>query len=601
MGLSINANGATIYRSGSYSFTRIAQSAVADAQLGIVALIGESVEGPAFAAETDGLSAVTFTSTQFPNIVAKFGSGPLVDAAKLALSPSNDPDIQGGAQQLILMKTNQSVKASLALASTYGTIKAKNYGTPGNSVNVTITGASTSRVITLNRADQGLTEVSSAIGGKGVITLASDAAPATLTISATTISTAVTGGTSTALSIPIDQFATIEELVSYLNTKPGYTATLANADQGQQPLSVLDRVSAVDITSAATVVRNAKDIQDFFATSQLVDFTVGASGNVGLPVAIAKTYLSGGLKGATTQAQFQTCLDALSASSANFIVPLYSRDATADIAAGLTDAGSTYVIASVHAAVKSHVATLSGIKGRKERQAWVSLLSDVYQDIKNAQGTLGQGRVSLVFQRTDVLKADGSVQVNSQPHMLATIAAGMKAAAVVGLPNTYKQANISGFSTRSSTGGAFFDPETDAEDGIASNLTFVEKAPGGGFRWVTDNSTYGLSRDAWYWTRPSVIYASDVAARTIRLNLETFVGRRNSDLNAETIKNFLSGVMDKLRTAGIIVADTASGGRGYKDLAVSISGNTVNVSVSLVLVEGVDWLISDIQVTRASF
>jgi hypothetical protein len=601
--ITINFAGASLSRPGSYSRIRVADSSAADAQLGVVALIGEADEGDAWAAETQGLAGVTYLPTQFAAIQDKFGTGQLVDAAKLALAPSNDDQILGGAQQLIMMKTNQSVKASLTLASTYGTIKAKRAGAPGNNTSITIAIAASQATITIARNDLGLTETSTALGNKSVITVQCTdgvSSAATLTINATHFTTTITGGTASSLNIPLSQFQTIGDLVAFLNTQSGYTASVASVDQTQQPLSVLDRVSAVNILVPYSVKRDAADIQNFFAGSQLVDFTPGASGYVGLPAALTKTYLSGGARGATTQAQFQTALDALNAASCNFVVALFSRDAASNVTDGLSETGSTYAIDSVHAAIRTHCVQNSTIKGRKERQGFCAIMNDTYTTVKEKSAALGSSRVSLHFQRIDALDSTGSL-VTMQPHMLAVINASMKAAAPVGLPNTYKLVNISGFKTLGTANAAFFDPETDAEDAIAANLTFVEKAPGGGFRFVLDNSTYGQTKDAWVFNRPSVLYAADVAAKTIRLNTEAFVGRRNSDVTNVDIENFLVTVMDSLRAQGIIVPDKKSKGKGFKDLSVEIAGSVVKPCVTLVLVEGYEFILNDITVTRASF
>jgi hypothetical protein len=612
MALFVNFHGQSIFELGSYSFTSVAQGAPQEAQLGIVALIGEANEGPAFAAEAEGISATVFNPGQFTAIVNKFGSGQLVDAARLALNPSNDPDIQGGAQQLVLLKTNQSAKASLTLASSYGTLKAKREGTPGNQTNATITQATATKTIltttgnttigspsltnlasttgiqagqtvtgtgipasttvlsisgttvtlsqnasangsgvsvtftksyaqdtiTLNRADLGLTEISSPIGGNGVLTLQctdGSASAATTTVSATALTTSITGGTTSPLNILLTQFNTLTDLVAYINTISGYSASLANTAQGQSPLSILDRVTTQDIKSSSyTINRDAADVQDFFATSQLADFTPGSSGYVGVPSALAKTYFSGGTLGATSQANIQTCIDALASINTNFMVPLFSRDATADIAAGITDSASSYVIASIHAATRTHVNQQSTIKGRHERQAWCGYLDNSFSNVQNAAATLAAGRVSLCFQQVNIQDASGNTTLGL-PHMLGVIAAGMKAAAPVGLGNEWKLCNITGYKTTNSSNAAYFNPVTDAVTAIQSNLTYVEKAEGGGFQFGIDNSTYGQSKDAWYWSRPSVVYASDIAAKTIRLNMASFIGKRNSDVTATTI------------------------------------------------------------------
>jgi hypothetical protein len=86
-----------------------------------MAIIGESEQGDAYAAETGGVAAVSWAPSQYSQIAAKYGAGPIADAARLAFNASNDPDITGGAQLLITLKTNQSVKSQLVLPTAYGT------------------------------------------------------------------------------------------------------------------------------------------------------------------------------------------------------------------------------------------------------------------------------------------------------------------------------------------------------------------------------------------------------------------------------------------------------------------------------------------------
>lgn len=596
MAIVINFAGASLRRPGAYSRLRVAQGAAADAQLGVVALVGEAEEGDAFSVES-GPSAYTFTPDQFGEIVNKFGSGELVNAAKLALGPGNDEQIAGGAQQLLLLKTNASTKAQLVLATSYGTLKAKKSGAPGNMISVEITTPSSGfRAITIEDALSGVSEVSGSIGSQGVFTLECTdgvSTVATLTINATTISTAITGGTASPLSLPKAQFATIQQLVDYINTKTNYAATVVDSSQKNQPLSVLDTVSAVDILAGPyTALRDLQDIKDFFADSGLVDFT--ATATKGLPDNVSKNFLAGGAKGASSNAAITAAYDALMKSRVNFVVPLFSRDATADITAGSTDASSTYTIDSIHVGARTHVSQTASVKGKKERQAFLAFRGS-FDNAKVKSFNLANGRCALMFQNVDVADANGDI-VTSSPHMLAVINAGMRAAAVVGLPLTFKKANVNGFSMDAND----FDPEVDGDEAIDANLTFLEKAPGGGFRFVIDNSTYGQVKDAWIWARPGVIYAADTACFAIRLNVETFIGQRNSDVTPETVKNLLISVMDGLRTSGIIVPDAASGGKGYTALSVNFKGNIINTSVTLVLVEGFEFALNDITVTRAA-
>lgn len=593
MAIIINFAGASLRKPGAYSRVKVAQGGAAQAQLGVVALIGEADEGDDFSSET-GLSAITFSPEQFEAIRNKYVSGTLVDAARIALAPSNDPDILGGAQQLVLLKTNASTKASDTIAS-YGVISAKRAGAPGNNISYEIADVAGQRVVTIKDIINDIEEISDAIGGQSVMTLNvvdGSASAATVTITDIALTTTVTGAaTAPDLAIDLTQFNTVQQVVDFINTQTGYTATVT-AGQEVQPPTVLDNVTAEDIFDAttATILRDAQDIIDFFTESVLVDFVADAA-IVGLPAVQAQTFLTGGALGATTNASIQSALDECAKARINFIVPLYSRDATSDITDGLTDAASSYTIDAIHANLRSHVAQQSTVKGRKERQGYASFKGSL-ADTKTKSSALNSSRVALNFQDVDVTDSLGDL-ITGQPHFLATINAGMKAAAVVGLSNLNKLIQASGFSH------ADFDPETDFDEAIDANLSYVENAPGGGIRFAIDNSTYGQTKDAWIFNRPSVLYASDTAAFTIRFNTEQFVGRRNSDVTPTNVETLLISVMDALRGSGIIVPDANTGGKGYKDLTVSFVGSVINTSVTLALVENFEFVLNDIQVQRA--
>lgn len=596
MSIVVNFAGASLLVPGSYSSVEVAQAGVSSPALGVVAIIGESDEGIPYSQET-GLSAVSYGADEFAAIVDKYVSGELVDAAKIAISPSNDPQILGGAQELVVMKTNSSVFATLSLpqgSAALGTLKAKRSGAPGNQISASIAVVSGKAIITLNRLDKGVSEISSPLGSNPVLTIQctdSVASAATMTIASGMLTTTVTGGTTAPLSIDLTKFFTVSALASYIAAQPGYSASPVSQKLGSLNPSVLDSVTALSIKTAALIKKDAYEVSQFFSASALVSYTPTLKS--GLPTVMSKTFMSGGARGATSQAAIQACIDALLARRVNFIVPLFSRDAASDIADGLTDSASNYDIHATHAAIVSHVNQASTVKGRKERQGFVGFKDSVYDDVAEQSANLSAARVQIAFQDIDVVSASTGLIALKQPHMLALISAAMKASALVGLPNTFKQPSISGFYHPS------FDPSTQAEKAISDNLLFVEKSPTGSFRFVLDNSTYSSNTDAWIYNRPSVLYAADTAAYSIRLNTEQFVGRRNSDVSEESIKNLMIGVMDNLRTAGIIVADNNTGGRGYKNLSVKINGSIVTINVTLALVEGLEFILSDIKVQRA--
>lgn len=595
MSILVSFNGTTLVHPGAYSKIIVAPGGAASPQLGVVALVGEAEEGPGY--DAANLELAAFGPDQYGQIVDMFGSGELVDMAKLALSPSADPDIQGGAQKLYLIKTNAGTKASLTLPTTYGTLSAKKAGTPGNKISTQVDVSGSTVIITVSRPEAGISEISSPLGNQIAMTLTCTdgvASAATLSIAAGVLTTTITGGSASSLSIKLSDFATIGQLVEFINAHPLYAAVVGTAAGAtNMDPSVMDSQSAVSIkTVVSSIKRDLQDIKDYFAASGLVDFS--ATATAGLPSTQAKTFLAGGLKGATSASTMTSAIDALARVRVNFIVPLISRDASLDLAVGLTDAASTYTIAGTAAALRSHVAQMSTTRGRKERQGFVGV-QDTYVNQKKFASDYSHARMQYLIDQVTVSVASGNVK--KQPHAAAVISAAMKAAANVGLSNTFKAPNISGKFSPSGD----FDAEIQGDDAINANLCFIENNPQGGFRFALDNSSYALAKDAWVYARPSVIYAADTAALAIRLNTEAVIGKRNSDIGKAQIEQLMVSVMDSLRSAGIIVADKSSGGKGYKDLNVKINGSIVTIDITLILVENLEFVLNTITVDRAQF
>src|SRR5271166_4359801 len=109
MAIVINYAGASILQPGAYSRILIASGGASQAQLGIMAIVGEADSGPQF--NPANMQASVYTPSQYSQIANTYVSGELVDMAKLAFTPSLDPDIVGGAQSLVIVKTNAGTAA----------------------------------------------------------------------------------------------------------------------------------------------------------------------------------------------------------------------------------------------------------------------------------------------------------------------------------------------------------------------------------------------------------------------------------------------------------------------------------------------------------
>lgn len=409
-------------------------------------------------------------------------------------------------------------------------------------------------------------------------------------------------------TIDLASFPTLNSLASYINASTGgnWAASVPSTLFGQLPSSALDHVTALGANGTSTILPaqlkdDAYQVQKDFAASGNVSLTNPAT--CGLPDPQSATFLAGGALGGTSSASITTAINAFEAIHLNSIVPLFSRDASQDILDDITDASSTYTIAAIHQAVKTFLSLQVSTKTRLECQGYLSQHDTFANCVAEAQN-MADARIQMMIQ--DIF------QVNSQgvlqwflPWAGACLLAGARGGAPVGLPMTHKYFNMSGIrqtsqsmSTPESQIVVGFNPNTQYDYAIQNGITFWEKPASGGFRLVVDNTTYGADAN-WVFNRGNVLYAADVLAYDFRTQLESiFVGVKNT-VSASAVKSVCDSILTGYLAQGITVS-TTDAPNGYKQLVVQIVGNTINISVVVKLVEGIDFVLATITLQRAS-
>lgn len=285
--------------------------------------------------------------------------------------------------------------------------------------------------LSVARAQDGISETLSA-GGEVVLRVGYAGTTATLTITSTQLTTAVTGGSGTALSLTLADFASVKDLADHINAQTGYSADVVTAALGNLAPTALDQVSAIGIASAWGA-KNGRVKSDAYRFFQAVDgsslvqlgLVTPARAALGLPdTTSAVAFLTGGSKGSTSDSDVSNALLALESIDGNFVIPLFSRDASADKLDALTDASSTYTVAAVHSNVKTHVLAMSTLKKKRNRQGFLSVATD-FTTGKNTGANLAGARVSCCIQ--DCKDAPGGSVKQFLPWMTAVKAAGMQA------------------------------------------------------------------------------------------------------------------------------------------------------------------------------
>ncbi|CAN5950521.1 unnamed protein product [Sphagnum jensenii] len=419
-------------------------------------------------------------------------------------------------------------------------------------------------------------------------------------------------------TIPLANYNSIGSLVSFINgnTKGLWSAAPASTLTGQLSPSVMDQVSNLGANGAsgilpAQVKNDANAVQTFFSQSAQVSLhgpyyetnPLSLPKPTGLPDPQGPINLSGGVLGGTMSADIAEALLAIQAVHVNSVVPLFSRDASADIIDGLTDPNSNYTIDAIHQGVKTFLSLQATIKAKSECQGYLSL-KDTYANCKLESTNLADSRIQLCIQ--DIRQIDAAGNINwFEPWAGSCLLAGARGGSPIGLPMTFKYFNCSGIRQTAqpmTTPEALivndFNPQTQYDDAIANGITFWEKPLTGGYRLVVDNTTYGADGN-WVYNRANVQYAADVLAYDFRSQLENiYIGVKNT-VSASEVKTTCDSILSSYLAQGITVS-TSDAPSGYKQLVVQIVGNTINISVTVKLVEGIDFILATITLQRAS-
>jgi hypothetical protein len=434
--------------------------------------------------------------------------------------------------------------------------------------------------LTASRSVDSITEDISG-GGSVALTVGYLGTSGNLVNDGTTVTITVAGGSgSSPAPLLLVDYPTINDLATYINSLTGFSASAAQAVFGQQPSTTLDHGTFnIGATFAVKPGRIKQDAFKFFTAvangSVLVE--LAAQAGAGQPAPQALGFLAGGAKGATTDANFNAAIDKLQLARGNFLIPLFSRDASADIADNLTDAGSTYTIDNIHAYCRAHVLSMSTLKRRRNRQAFLSK-RDTFLNDKEAAGNMATFRCSMAFQDIKDLKSTGGV-FQFQPWMAAVKAAGVQAAGFY-RPLFRKNLAISG----ALQAAGDFDPNNDdqMEDALISGLLPIKQDETGGFFFVSDQTTYGKDNNFVY-NSIQAVYVADTVTLTIGQIMEkAFVGQSLADVSAGFALATLDSIMEDMRRLKLTAASDDAP-KGFKNAKIRIIGGTMQVSLEMKL------------------
>lgn len=431
----------------------------------------------------------------------------------------------------------------------------------------TATGAEQSEVITLT----GATPVSSAndYADISVIVLSDVEHARTVTL------------TGTACQTDPSVQSTIQKCADFYNARyiaavGGFTFTLVTTVTGFDPDDLDVMSSAVSILTTAvgfhadlwSIIDWVNNNSQLFSAEKVTGAKDGAPSNTTSPV-----FATGGSEGTTLSTHWQGALNLLKQTTVSTIVPL-----TGDPA--------------VHAMVEAHCAYMCG-QGRNERDAVCGAMNSGLTDVptkteyKSQIVALNSRHVRLVGQAVTRYNIAGTKTEFTTP-FLAVIIAGMQAGATeVGTPLTHKYINA--LSVRSDSSWNSVD---DVEEMITAAACFCENVAGVGIRVVRNITTY-LVDDNLAYSEASTNQAVNYSTQNFREEMENYVGQKGFSGTAAAAKSGAIAILSELMANNIIV--------DWRSLSVSISGDTMTVSVEIAPVIGINFVLSTVHLVIKQF
>ena len=420
-------------------------------------------------------------------------------------------------------------------------------------------------------------------GGEIGMTVSYQGTSATITVSATGITSTVAGGSGAVLpTINFSQFATISDVATYINTQTGWKAAVGTASAGQLPSTSLDRGTFNCATEfGARTCRIKTDASRMFdAMDQLSLVQLGdpeARVAAGVPAPTAISFLTNGTKGATLAANITSAFSAIENVQCNFVVPLFSQSATADISASLTDAASTYDISTIHSALRSHLIKMELRTQAKNRQGFPSIRT-TFAAAKEAAANFANFRAVMSFE--DIRNPNQfGVTTTFQPWMAGVLAAaGQAAAGYQGL--VLRKVNItSAFANAADWNDQNYDAKKEA---LESGLMPIVRHPKGGWMFLSDQTTYLRDRNFVY-NSLQAVYTMDRISLNLRQDVEDeFGGDSAADVTAGAVVTFCIARLAEYRRRKWITKSDGTPS-GFKNLTVKMNGPAIEVNVEVIL------------------
>ena len=553
---------------GAYSKRLFPEDQGAGAVAGRVLIMGEATKGgiPYNAYDdVDDIINVAEGQAQALNI---FGGGPVYYGAEFFLTPTKDERFNKPSEAwciVVNQMTQATTKLKAVLVDTID-LSWDKFGTDANTAAVKVSsGSNTGKKVEviykgaelLNKDDVTLNLMNITYTGAGT--------PATMTIDATTLTTACTGAPTDDLSITLADYADMGSLINYINNQANYTCTLTGTSD--EKTSVFDAVTIQSILTEYSCVGIVEAIIRILNGTEAMTATLTTSAPRAVITDLSEfQYFTGGTVLAATTADWTAALVKLEDYELNNIV-------------GMT--GSE----TIHALIEDHVSRMNAVKKKKYRQAGFGAGSATntkalrIAEMKSLNSAYIEYCVS-PFKRFDYVNNEVP-SVNFDPFYLYPMVAGLRYANNVGMDVVFKYLNI--IST----------PEIkaipDQEDYAAAGATIVQKTVNVNnitqFETKVNNTTFQGSQVTR--TNPAVVYEINVLTRDLENQITEQIRGLGEVVNSVIITKIQSWLttflFPKYRDDFKWITDGPDGQKAFSNVSFTQVGEEFSVSATLTM------------------
>jgi hypothetical protein len=371
---------------------------------------------------------------------------------------------------------------------------------------------------------------------------------ATVTITATQLTTTATGAAGDNQTLTFAANPTIQTLVDSLNASGVYAAAVLGL--GTEVSTTLDGISpSADIKPLAlTFTANLQAVIDTFNGGPFV--TAARSTSLVQPAVVGFTYFTGGTDGAAiVNADWTTAMAVL-------------EPEVVGIVSLATD------IAAIHAAAATHVTTMSNAKRERIAVLGGTTGETVTQTITRATN-LGNDRVSIVYPGLQDADSVTGVLTTYPPYVTAGAVAGLLSGGKVQQAATFRYIGPLAMEIR------LKDSDVDAL--ITGGVIPVQNVTGKGNRVVQSVTTNTVTKN-YVHNEVSVRRAADVVLSTVRDACEPVVATTTGPEVVGLVFSNVESALNTLFTQRILVGTKGSATPPYKNITVGITGNVVNIT-----------------------